>query len=369
MNSAVIGLGFGDEGKGLVTEYLCSKSTNPLVVRYSGGQQAGHTVVKDGVRHIFSNFGSGTLSGIPTYWSKFCTVDPIAVTNELHILQKKGITPKLYIDYKCPITTPYDAFHNQACDKFNGTCGVGVGTTIAREENYYSLLIEDLRNKTAFHMKLDLIGRYYGMHLDLRKFLKRVEEMLHHECIVFVNHSLPWINKDNFVLEGSQGLLLDQNIGFFPHVSRGNTGTKNILSIFGDYEFRNLDLYLVTRAYQTRHGNGPMTNEDLPHNIKLDPDETNITNAHQGPFRRSLLDIDLLRYALYKDEGINKVLRKTLVITCLDHIKNEYRFTHKGDIVNCRDEEDFIIQVSFLLDLEENVLVSESPYSNKIQKF
>ena len=325
--------------------------------------------MKGDVRHIFSNFGSGTLSGRPTYWSPFCTVDPIGLTNELHILQKKGISPKIYIDNKCPITTPYDTAYNRICDKTNGTCGVGVGRTIAREENHYSLLIEDLKSKSAFRMKLDLIGKYYQMKLSLKRFLEGIEEMLDQGCISFVSHSLPWTNRNNLILEGSQGLLLDQDIGFFPHVSRGNTGTKNVLSILGEYAFRNLNLYLVTRAYQTRHGNGPITNEDLPHNIKLDPDETNITNKYQGEFRRSLLDIDLLLYALYKDKGIRNVLRKTLVITCLDHIKNEYRFTYKGDIVNCRDEEDFVNQVSFLLDLDENVLVSESPYSNKIQKF
>ena len=62
----VVGLQFGDEGKGLLTNFLCQESPNSLVVRYSGGQQAGHTVVLDGKQHVFSNFGSGTLNGNPT---------------------------------------------------------------------------------------------------------------------------------------------------------------------------------------------------------------------------------------------------------------------------------------------------------------
>ncbi len=73
-NRAVIGLGFGDEGKGVVTEYLCSQDPeHTVVVRFSGGQQAGHKVCKGDTEHIFSNFGSGTLSGCPTYWSEHCT--------------------------------------------------------------------------------------------------------------------------------------------------------------------------------------------------------------------------------------------------------------------------------------------------------
>src|SRR5690606_12238557 len=108
VGKAVIGIGFGDEGKGITTDFLCSRSRNPIVVRFSGGHQAGHTVVLNGVRHVFSNFGSGTLRGAPTYWAKYCTVNPIGIINELDSLIKKGITPKLYIDEKCPITTPYD---------------------------------------------------------------------------------------------------------------------------------------------------------------------------------------------------------------------------------------------------------------------
>ena len=137
LKAAVIGLGFGDEGKGTTTEYLCSQFSNPLVIRFSGGHQAGHTVVHDDVSHIFSNFGSGTLSGYPTYWSKYCTVYPFALLNELEILLEKGITPKLFIDPQCPITTPYDKEYNQLSEKKNkhGSCGVGYSATIEREKN------------------------------------------------------------------------------------------------------------------------------------------------------------------------------------------------------------------------------------------
>jgi len=97
----------------------------------------------------------------------------------------------------------------------------------------------------------------------------------------------------------------------------------------------NIHVYLVTRAYQTRHGNGIMTNENIPHNILIDTNETNITNEYQGIFKRSLLDLDLLLYAIDKDDYIRNAVNKTLVITCLDHIENEYRFTLDGNIVYC----------------------------------
>ncbi|MEM9930725.1 MAG: adenylosuccinate synthetase, partial [Bacteroidota bacterium] len=79
----VLGLAFGDEGKGVTTDYLCRQAERPLVIRFSGGHQAGHTVVSpQGRRHVFSNFGAGTLAGAPTFWSKYCTFHPVGYANE-----------------------------------------------------------------------------------------------------------------------------------------------------------------------------------------------------------------------------------------------------------------------------------------------
>jgi adenylosuccinate synthase len=360
MNNAIIGLGYGDEGKGLITDYLCSYAVNPLVIRYSGGQQAGHTVVFDNKRHVFSNFGSGSLRGVSSYWSKYCTVDPIGIYNELNSLLKKEVSPCLYIDRECPVTTPYDSFHNQQTDNINGTCGVGVGSTKQREENNYSLLFGDLFYPWILKTKLNLIRKYYNFDkkISLDKFMLCVDAITTSDYIKESDDSIIHRDQSDNIFEGSQGLMLDQNIGFFPHVTRSNTGTKNILS-FDPW------CYLVTRAYQTRHGSGPMSNEDIPHNIKINPHETNITNKYQGVFRRALLDADMLLYAINSDEYIRRTQRKSLVITCLDHIKDEYRFTHKGNIVYCNGEIDFVERISEILKIT-SVYVSMSDESKNL---
>ena len=134
----VLGIGFGDEGKGMTVDRLCSHSPDDtLVVRFSGGHQVGHTVVRDEYRHVFSNFGSGTLRGVPTYWSQYCTVEPIGLLRELSILKQENINPILYIDAKCPITTPYDIEYNRKIESKNmhGSCGVGFGTTLNEKNN------------------------------------------------------------------------------------------------------------------------------------------------------------------------------------------------------------------------------------------
>ena len=94
---AVIGLGFGDEGKGLVTNWLSQHNQFETNTRFSGGHQVGHTVVTDEFRHVFQNFGSATASGVATVWSKDCCIDPIKIKREYEQLKKFDLSPKIYI--------------------------------------------------------------------------------------------------------------------------------------------------------------------------------------------------------------------------------------------------------------------------------
>lgn len=128
------------------------------------------------------------------------------------------------------------------------------------------------------------------------------------------------------------------------------------------------ELYLVTRAYQTRHGNGPMTNENIPHNISINPSETNVLNEYQGEFRRSLLDVDLLEYAIGKDLFIKDNKRKTLVITCLDHVVDEWRFTYKDELIVSISEGEFIRRISSILGIPD-VLISSTNDAKNIKVF
>lgn len=329
-SKAVLGLAFGDEGKGVVTNYLCSETKDPkTVVRFSGGHQAGHTVIHNSIRHVFSNFGSGSLQGVPTIWSRHCTVDPVGILNELVVLRRKGIEPKLYLDPNCPVTTPYDKFANMKStdETGHGTCGVGFGKTIEREEKMYSLKVADLLFPSVTKIKFSLIRDYYTCYRITPtkddEFLSKCEDLMHDNAVDFITN---YLDESIHIYEGSQGLLLDKNIGFFPHVTRSNTGTVNLRKL-GAYP----ELYLVTRAYQTRHGNGPMTNEGISHNIIRDLNETNQTHDFQGIFKISMLDADLLQYAISRDEGIKKG-KFVLCITCVEHISGKYQFSLGGEV-------------------------------------
>ena len=85
-NQIVLGSLFGDEGKGNVVQWLCMNSYKPLVIRFSGGPQAGHRVVYKGKSHVCSSWGSGVLLGVPTCLYKEVFIDPICIYNEYKVL-------------------------------------------------------------------------------------------------------------------------------------------------------------------------------------------------------------------------------------------------------------------------------------------
>lgn len=369
MKQAVIGLGFGDEGKGLVTDYLCSLASHPLVVRFSGGQQAGHTVVLDGKRHVFSNFGAGTLRGATTFWSKTCTFDPVGVMNELEVLKSLGCTPLLIIHPDSPVTTPFDKYQDQnspLCRK-HGTCGVGVGQTWQREADHYHIRVRDLLSPTALEIKLkQLKNHYYKKDVNCDIFLEDVksirEDLSKFDGYFDMRSHWSEVQDGNIIFEGSQGVLLDQRDGFFPNVTRSNVGLNGLEGVFLN------GLVFVTRAYQTRHGNGPMTGTEIPIDLKEDKKETNQTNQYQGEFRKSILDLDLLSYAIDSQKKYQKSATEVaiLAITCLDHL-NEYKFLSEGKVVEFSNEDNFIKAIADILRIE-TILMSHSPESKHIEE-
>lgn len=374
MHKAVIGLGFGDESKGSVVDYLALQhslsSNQPLIViRYSGGQQAGHTVYLKDKNHIFSNFGSATLRNVPTYWSKYCSFDPVGFLNEYNALKGLGITPKIYVDQQCPITTPYEKAKNFDVNNLgHGTCGVGVGPTFQREENFYHLQILDLKFPRIFWTKYYLIKDYYfGKTKEIKEsatcdFENAVNDLMDKITIVDSTFLQKLKDKYTIIFEGSQGLLLDQTFGFFPHVTRSNVGLLNVQRMMGQIP---LDIYLVTRSYLTRHGNGPMLFED---NLFINnPYEINQHDLVRGAFRKSYLNLDLLNYALMREKRLIPH-KKSLVITHLDAFEEYYHLYDKDELVEFNTSKDFVLYLKNNLYFDfTSVYINDSPYTSTVR--
>lgn len=309
---AVIGAAFGDCGKGLITDYICSKGNVGVVVRFNSGAQAGHTVfTPQGKRHVFSHFGSGSFLGVPTFLSQFFVCNPILFWREFEELHRRGVKPDVYAHPDCLITTFADMFINQALEDKrgsgrHGSCGVGFGETIERcRIDRLKITMADLWNGSNLEPKLVEICTKYAKYRGVDT-IKDYEPMIAHfqkACEKFA--AIVGVGgigqcKDP-LFEGAQGLLLDMdNREYFPNVTRSNTGIKNVRILCKQAGIENIDAYYVSRTYLTRHGAGKLPGEDTRMSFA---DQTNNENPWQGKLRFAPLDAKALVNRIYKDFG------------------------------------------------------------------
>jgi len=358
----VIGACFGDEGKGLTTDYLAAKHTSKsLVVRFNGGAQAGHTVhTKSGQRHVFKHFGSGSFVGSPTYLSEFFICNPILFHTELKQLNTLGLHPKVFVNHSAIITTPYDMMINQIVEEFrnntkHGSCGVGINETVERNlDPKFAIKLDMLFEHTVLLEKLLYIQkkwvyprlRQLGIEQvsnEWRARLSSIEilEYFLNEIKFFTENSIVTDNHilqkfSTIIFEGAQGLLLDEEKGFFPHVTRSSTGLKNVLAITKDTNITTLEVFYVTRSYLTRHGAGP-----LPFELNRSPytnivDQTNVNNLYQGSLRFAWFNLDLLQQAIFADlsevpKTIN--INVNLLVTCIDQLDQHVKFVTQAQLL------------------------------------
>lgn len=312
--SIIGGLGFGDEGKGAVTDYLVRRDSAGLVVRYNGGAQAAHNVVTaDGRSHTFSQFGSGTLAGARTFLSRHMLVEPHALMVEANVLRGKGIPNPLgliNIDPACIVITRYHRYSNQyreeqRGDKRHGSVGVGVGEARSDALEGRVLRFGDLNNSEAALEMLKTIAEHKRNEFPQCDSLNVIdpETVLRELQALRLSHlAMSWeqvvSNTDSSVVfEGAQGLLLDEELGFAPH----NTWT--------DCTFNNAESLLeevgcdpswaekigIIRSYYTRHGMGPFPTEDPSLNV---PEVNNKTEKYMGAFRVGHFDGSAIQYAI-----------------------------------------------------------------------
>jgi len=353
---AVIGANYGDEGKGLITDYLASKSSRAVVVRFNGGAQAGHTVVTpDGRRHVFHHFGSGSFTGATTFLSRYFICNPMFFKTEYDQLVSLGVAPNLVVDPGCAVTTPYDLMLNQAVeqsrgDARHGSCGMGINETIHRNEDPRFLLnVQDLLQEDRYlERRLKAIRDDYVPQRADQLRISAEMPFLHDDRIIdrfiydvryFRSRALfrYWgdfdIEGHDIIFEGAQGLHLDMDSPDFPHVTRSKTGIVNVLRLCRERGIQQrLDAYYVTRPYLTRHGAGPLKNEltgESP--CPKFEDNTNVFNEHQQHLRTAPLDVDVLNANIWNElvpgkgvpddelgRGID--VRTQIALTCVDHL-------------------------------------------------
>ena len=334
----VIGVFFGDEGKGSTVQWLCGKAIDrgerPVVVRFSGGPQAGHHVVTTSNDHVCSSFGSGVLLGVPTMLNENVMIDPVSLKMEYDVLRSKGINPQLFISKHCRIITPYDVLANIRDSKNmeDGSCGKGIYQTFKRCATSGSTSFDSWKpsSTTAFAMRhpkefLDKTRAFHRLSKDekLEQLFFEAVSWLNQLSVVFEDEGLPE-KYDTVIYEGSQGLLLDMECGFMPNCTPSKVGLNGLpVSALPDAE-----VFMVMRPYITRHGNGfePKGGELVSKHFSL-YEPTNTDDGFQGRFKYGLFDECLMRRSFDRHHidnyRKNYNLKTNLVITHLDCLLND----------------------------------------------
>lgn len=353
----VTGANQGDESKGLVvnafTEQMFAESDTPIIIFHNGTAQRGHTVdYQDGWRHVYHHFGSGSASGGRTYFADTFLIHPMEYRREYEELVKKNVMlGKTFCSPYCLVVTPFDMMVDRATEEWitittgspeHASCAMGSwcvnegriprGRSLfniydfctSDDEKYYSMLEKIWKDCVAIldERGVDLCRTSYKDYVKkayrdavAKRFAQDIAFFDFHNT--FKSFNQLWKMYDNFIFEGGQGLGLDIDNGEWHTTS--HTGLDNPIALLGDRKDFNAEVCYVTRAYETRHGIGKMSDEI--HKDKINPnmiDHTNVFNEYQGNFRYGYLNEREMFARIQKDwSKVDKDSRysKALVMT------------------------------------------------------
>lgn len=322
----IIGKNFGDEGKGLATDYFtgqidAAQIPAALVIKHNGGAQAGHTVDRPGQRFVFHQLSSGSFHNVPTFLSETFLPDLLKLPEEAESFRKvNGRVPPVLIDRGCRLTTVFDVLLNAFAENErgkarHGSCGMGVNETVIRNRNpEFALSLEEFASFSPREagLFLEKIRTIY-VPLRLRELSLKMREgdswcellqnqRVAHNAADAMKAGLGYISvirdakallqdTEHLVFEGAQGLLLDRNNRpYMPYLTPSDTGSRNPFDLLRacdiPYSRDNTEVCYVTRSYVTRHGAGPLPHEcdreDISPGIR---DETNVENQWQESLR------------------------------------------------------------------------------------
>lgn len=354
--SIVLGSQWGDEGKGKIIDYL--SSTSDFVVRYHGGNNAGHTIV--------NNFGKFAMHLIPSgifskkakaIISNGTVLDLEVLVEEIEMLEKAGfkLKDRLIISPRCHLILPYhkvlDRLNEAAKGKGKtGTTGRGIGPVYADKVSYLGIRLIDLANKKQFSEKLAIqlklknkFIKAWGEKALSQKDIEKSTFALFKKVAPFVNEPFPILQnaltKDKkILLEGAQAMFLDNDWGTYPFVTAStilpggaNAGAgipvNKIKTIIG-----------VSKAYTTRVGAGPFPTElfdDDGKKLQTVGAEFGATTGR--PRRCGWFDAELLRFAVLINGYTELALTKIDVLDDFDEIKICTGYTLNGKKVNYYD--------------------------------
>ncbi len=335
----LLGLQWGDEGKGKIVDYLAPKYQ--VVARFQGGPNAGHTLEFDGIKHVLHQIPSGIFrSDIKNIIGNGVVLDPVILKKEIENLEKYNLDLKqnLAISKKAQLILPthrlLDAAYEQSKgekkigstlkgigpayqDKI-GRHGLRVGDTLCEDfrENYNNLIEQHKTILDFYKFEYDLAPLEEAF-LEAIDFIKQFD-MVDSEFVI--NDA---INSTKSILaEGAQGSLLDVDFGSYPFVTSSNTMVAGACTGLGVAPHKIGEVFGIFKAYCTRVGGGPFPTELFDETGKRMQKEGNEFGATTGrPRRCGWLDLPALKYAIMINGVTQLFMTKADVLNIFEEIK------------------------------------------------
>ena len=277
--TTIVGAQWGDEGKGKITDFFASESD--YVVRFHGGNNAGHTVIVNGKTFKLHLIPSGVIYGEPlSVIGNGVVVDPKALINEIGYLKNKGIEPKLMVSDRAHVIMPYHialdgALSNHQEDLAAGSTNRGIAPVYADKMYRNGIRMIDLLEPDVFNEKLSkgynfnkgLIENALGRSLDYTKkeiyktYIEYGKILKPYISDVSVELFEAYNKGKNILFEGAQGMSLDVDHGIYPYTTSSNTAAGHV-SIGTGVSFKSVNRTIgVVKAYLSRVGESPLPTE------------------------------------------------------------------------------------------------------------
>ncbi|UMY64366.1 MULTISPECIES: adenylosuccinate synthase [unclassified Flavobacterium] len=350
----LLGLQWGDEGKGKIVDVLTSKYD--IIARFQGGPNAGHTLEFDGIKHVLRTIPSGIFhSGSVNVIGNGVVIDPVVFEKELEGLAKFNIDiPKrLIISRKAHLILPTHRLLDAASEASKGKAKIGstlkgIGPTYMDKTGRNGLRVGDLElsdfkeryrnlaNKHEEMIKFHDVSIQYNLPEMEKEFFESLETL---KKLTFIDSEEFFFNAmkegKSILAEGAQGSLLDVDFGTYPFVTSSNTTAAGACTGLGIAPNKIGDVYGIFKAYTTRVGSGPFPTELF--------DEVGATMARVGnefgsvtgrQRRCGWLDLVALKYAVQINGVTQLMMMKGDVLSGFDTLKVATAYRYKGQQID-----------------------------------
>ncbi len=350
----LLGLQWGDEGKGKIVDVLTSKYD--IIARFQGGPNAGHTLEFDGIKHVLRTIPSGIFhDNNINVIGNGVVIDPIVFKSEVDGLAKFNLDlkSKLVISRKAHLILPTHRLLDAASEASKGKAKIGstlkgIGPTYMDKTGRNGIRVGDiempdfkekyraLANKHEEMIKFYDVAIQYNLSELETEFFSAIEEL---KQLNFIDseaylHEAQKSGK-SILCEGAQGSLLDVDFGTYPFVTSSNTTAAGACTGLGIAPNKIKEVYGIFKAYTTRVGSGPFPTEDFEEAGDVMASVGNEFGSVTGRKRRcGWLDLVALKYAIQINGVTQLMMMKGDVLSGFETLKVATSYNYKGSQIN-----------------------------------